>query len=399
MQYEPLNKIFYKNYEAYQSIYQKRFNNESAYRYNFAVGDDQAFVIITLEILNLITDILQLDKRLLKAIQSVPPIAIDQFTKKCIVEEIQLTNEIEGVQSTRKEIREVIQADEAKKKSKRMYGLVQKYMMLSQGEKISLRTCRDIRTLYDEFVLAEVKTDNPANVPDGEIFRKDMVEVVSPSQKVIHKGLYPEDKIISAMTATLDVLHNDQLNYFVNIAVFHYMFGYIHPFYDGNGRMSRFISSYLLNQRLEAVVGFGLSTTIKNKIKKYYDLFKDTNDYRNKGDLTPFVIGFLEFIAEAIETLCKTIEEKSEQFTFYIDKVDHYADNNKALRDILFVLVQISLFEDEGIGISELAEAADMGKSTVRMWLKKITGDVLISQQSGRTIVYRIDLDVMARIK
>ena len=62
-------------------------------------------------------------------------------------------------------------------------------------------------------------------------------------------------------------LNNDDINFLIRIAVFHYAFGYIHPFYDGNGRTSRFISSYLLSQRLEDLVSFRLSYTIKLNIK------------------------------------------------------------------------------------------------------------------------------------
>ena len=396
MLYEPLNKIFYKDNESYETIYRERFNSEFTYRYNFTIGDNQAFVVPDLEVLNLITSILQLDKRLLKLTNRLPRIALIQFTRKCIVDEIQLTNEIEGVRSTRKEIRELIHDESVNKKRKRLYGLVQKYMMLSNRQEIKLKTCQDIRTLYDEFILTEIKADDTSNIPDGEIFRKDIVEIVSQSQKVIHKGLFPEGKIISAMTSALDILHDNKLNTFMNIAVFHYMFGYIHPFYDGNGRMARFISSYLLNQQLESVVGFSLSYVIKNKIRKYYDMFKDANDYKNKGDLTPFVIGFLEFIEEVIENLCITIEERAEQFKFYVDKIGKYSDGNKSISLILFVLVQNALFDDEGISIPELAQATEMGQSTVRIWLKKIANDIMIITQSGRMNLYRVNLDVMS---
>ncbi|MDD4599841.1 MAG: hypothetical protein PHQ46_02080 [Negativicutes bacterium] len=120
MQYELLSKIFYKNNAAYESIYLNRFSSEFAYHYDFTIGEHQAFVGINLDILNLITSILQLDKRLLKASKGVPPIALYQFTKKCIVDEIQLTNEIEGVHSTRKEIRELINDKTERKERKRL---------------------------------------------------------------------------------------------------------------------------------------------------------------------------------------------------------------------------------------------------------------------------------------
>jgi len=398
MLYKSLSKLFYKNNEAYEITYRERFNNEFTYRYDFTIGENQAFVVMNLEILNLLTSILKLDKRLLKITKSVPPIALTQFTKKCIVDEIQLTNEIEGVHSTRKEIRELIDDKTENKEKKRLYGLVQKYMMLSYGQEVALKSCQDIRKLYDEFVLAEIKADNRENIPDGDIFRKEIVEIISSSQKVIHKGMYPESKIITAMTAALDMLNNNKLNDFVNIAVFHYMFGYIHPFYDGNGRMARFISSYLLNQQLESVVGFSLSYTIKNKLKKYYDMFKEANDYKNKGDLTPFIIGFLELIEETIENLCIIIEGKAEQYKFYKEKIEKYADGNKPIRNILHVLVQSALFDDEGISIQDLVEIAELSPSTIRGWIKQIPKDVLIVKQSGKMNVYSVNLDVVAKL-
>ncbi len=35
----------------------------------------------------------------------------------------------------------------------------------------------------------------------------------------------------------------------VSIAVFHYLFGYVHPFYDGNGRMARYLSSIFCSEK------------------------------------------------------------------------------------------------------------------------------------------------------
>ena len=80
-----------------------------------------------------------------------------------------------------------------------------------------------------------------------------------------------------------------------------------------------------------------------------------------------------------------------------MDKIRRYSDGNKSIRDILFVLVQNALFDDEGISIPELAQATEMGQSTVRIWLKKISNDIMIITQSGRMNVYRVNLDVMAQ--
>lgn len=397
MKYESLSKILYKDNNMYEPTYLKRFESESTYQYDFMIGKNKAFVVINLEVLNLISDISRLDKGLLETSKNLPTIALIQFTKKCIVDEIKLTNEIEGVYSTRKEIREIIN-DKTDNKTKRLYGLVNKYMMLIDNQRIELKSCQDIRNLYDEFILAEIKDDDPKNLPDGETFRKDIVEIVSSTQKVIHKGVYPETKIISAMTSALNDLNDGKMETLIKIAVFHYMFGYIHPFYDGNGRMARFISSYLLAQRLEPVVAFGLSYTIKEKIKKYYHIFKETNDPKNKGDLTPFVIGFLEFIKESIENLCSTLEAKAEKLNFYTEKIKKYVDGNNQLGKILYVLIQNSLFADEGISIEDISNIVGVSSSTIRTQIKKIPEDMLIISQSGRMKIYDVNLDVMAEV-
>ena len=105
--------------------------------------------------------------------------------------------------STRKEISDILDELETKSKGKRFYGLVKKYNMLMVKEELPLNTCQDIRDIYDELALAEVAEENPENVPDGQFFRKDSVSVYSPTQKEIHKGLYPEEKIIQATEQAL----------------------------------------------------------------------------------------------------------------------------------------------------------------------------------------------------
>ena len=155
-----------------------------------------------------------------------------------------LQTKFEGVRSTRQEIREAIFAQGKYNPDVRLWGIVNKYNKIINDENIKLKTCADIRNLYDDFILDEIKRNNTSDIPDGNIFRKNSVDIVSGTQKTIHRGVYPESKIIDYMTKALQFLHDDSVSIFIRIAVFHYLLGYIHPFYDGNGRMSRFITSY-----------------------------------------------------------------------------------------------------------------------------------------------------------
>ena len=149
--------------------------------------------------------------------------------------------------STRKEISSILSdlelQSKVKHKGERFYGLVQKYVLLKDDNEImKFESCEDIRHLYNELVYNEIAEDDSDNLPDGKLFRKDSASVVTPTQKTIHTGVYPEHNIISCMDKANNILNDNSIELIFRVAVFHYLFGYIHPFYDGNGRTSRFIS-------------------------------------------------------------------------------------------------------------------------------------------------------------
>ena len=108
MKYRALSSIFYSDNNKYLEIYKDRYNSESTYRFNFKVSGYDSFVVINHDILQQVESIMELDHQLLIKMNSVPPIALKQYTKKCLIDEIKMTNEIEGVISTRKEINEIL---------------------------------------------------------------------------------------------------------------------------------------------------------------------------------------------------------------------------------------------------------------------------------------------------
>ena len=65
------------------------------------------------------------------------------------------------------------------------------------------------------------------------------------------------------METLLGISNDKDLPFLISTALCYYLFTYIHPFYDGNGRTARFLTSYQLTQVLHYTVALRLPITIK----------------------------------------------------------------------------------------------------------------------------------------
>ena len=396
--YIVLSKLFYQNKDAYEQAYQQRFHSEYAVHLDFEVNRNPAFFVQTPEAYQMLTNILRMNTAVSNLCQALPGAAIHQFSRRCLIDEIVLTNSIEGVRSTRKEISDILDELGRKSKGKRFYGLVQKYNMLMTTEELPLDSCQDVREIYNELALAEVAQEEPENVPDGKLFRKGPVSVYSPRQKEIHKGLYPEERIIQAMEQALRFLTDDSCEILCRISVFHYLLEYIHPFYDGNGRLGRFICSYLLAQQLQPVTGYRISYTIKENIKDYYQAFTICNDPLNRGDLTPFLLMFLKIIEESVEKLMGSLQEGFVRLNRNLQKIPELVpDNDETLEELYSLLIQAALFSEFGVPTEVILKHVNISRSTLKVKLDKIPSKLLVKEKRGRVNYYALNVQELEK--
>lgn len=394
--YVLLKSLYYDHKEEYETLYESRFNSNECVHLNFSIANNPAFFLETPELMKKVVEITRLDKAISQLSNSLPDIALKQYINKCLIDEIVITNNIEGVHSTRKEIGEILDDLEGKS-DKRFFGLVNKYNALITGSYVSIKDSRDIRELYDEMFLTEIIEENPKDAPDGEIFRKDHVNVVDSRQKVIHHGLYPESKIISSMDDAINILNDDDIDPLFRISIFHYLFGYIHPFYNGNGRLNRFISSYYLANTLESIMGYRLSYTIKENINKYYKSFKVVNEKINKGDITPFIFTYLDFIKESAMNLRDGLVEKAKRLELFAKQLASLPyGNDEKYSSLYYYLLQASLFSEIGISTSELLQYLNVSRPTLLKRLNNIDeSNLLITEKRDLNKFYQLNLDTL----
>lgn len=399
-----LKKLFHIDRDQYEKEYLRRFSDENTVHLNFPIGSNTAFFCQTVEIFQVLLSIERTDKQIEELCHDLPGVAFEQFKQRCLISEIILTNNIEGVHSTRKEISSIFKSLEKQDKRRRFVGLVKKYAVMDSA--ISIKTPQDIRKIYDDIFYDEIKAADPDNLPDGNIFRAGSVSVYNSEQEEIHRGLLPENNIISSMKNALELLNNETIDKMIRIAVFHYLFGYIHPFYDGNGRVSRFISSYLLSNELNPLIGYRLSSTIKEKIKQYYDAFEICNSPINKGDLTPFIEMFLNILNISEEQLYDSLKERVDNFAYYRGKIksmmslnDDKNGQDANLYGIYDLLIQATLFSDIGISTKELEKYTKLTYNTVVKYLNMIDKKLLVKNKQGKACYYMLNRDMLAQIK
>ncbi|HOW38743.1 MAG TPA: Fic family protein, partial [Bacillota bacterium] len=340
------------------------------------------------------TEIYRLDKKIQILSDGLPGAAAMQFIKECLINEIQNTNDIEGVVSTKKEIRDILD-QLSNRKNDRLFGMVNRYKFLLENHDFNLKTPSDVRRIYDELVGEEIRQSNPDEELDGTVFRKNTVYLYRAAGKVLHEGINPESEIIAYLSSALRILEVESLDLLIRLSVFHYLFGYIHPFYNGNGRVNRFIGSYLLNRTFTPVVSFRMSQQIKEQKKLYYEAFEKTNDARNRGDLGTFCFYFLQILKNLFASTLTLLTEKTERLNHYHGLLDSCRLQDKEKR-LLFLLIQGSLFSDHGITIRDLAKNMDQSVPWVR---KKITlfqsRNWIQKTRNGREFGFSADLSAM----
>ncbi|WP_167629106.1 Fic family protein [Listeria valentina] len=359
MNYKYLHKIFNEmSSEAYQKEKKKRIEGYGAIRLDFEIktfGFPDKFKLFFYSHPKMMANaekIMVDSEKIKKIARDLPGIAKESYQINTLVEEMQGTNEIEGVRSSRAEmrtgLRKIIQDNAELLRHK---SLIKSYLKLQQEKVALLSTPQDVREIYDYLVLDEIKKED---LPDGEIFRRGPSELTkSNSGKVVHRNTMTEETLKEEIQKMIHFMNDDELPCLHKIAIGHFIFGYLHPYYDGNGRTARYISSIYLKKLLNPITSLSLSKACKDNLKIYVDAFSSTNSFKSAGDLTYFIDAFFDILNREQTSIIADLKEKRER----LKEIHKHLQDDVELSDreasVLFILFQEYIYGEFSEGVTK----------------------------------------------
>lgn len=305
-----------------------------------------------------------------------------QIIQSFLLDEIQSSNSIENIYSTRHDIFYLINGG-LNIKDKKTECITKAYSILLKKEIKNIETLSDIRNVYDLLMYDIIEKEN---IPDGKYFRKDRV-YISDGIKNIHAGYYPEDKIISAMKDFLKIYNDKDLDLYVSLPLTHFVFETVHPFYDGNGRLGRLLLSMKMFNDTSSYMSFILSKAIKNNKTKYYRALEKARDDREYGLLNQFVYDFDMMILNSVNQVINEINEKKNNISTYLDENKYSKSETK----ILSILNEATVLSDYGVSMNEIIENTHLSKRIIAYTIKKLkTNNKLSIKRIGKNNYYSL---------
>lgn len=396
MEYKSLKKLFHMyGWDSIETEYNMRLNSYSSYVTDFIIHPIQdekqrieikypLFFVINRALSIQLEKVLKNSDRIKQLSSSLPKIANDSYIKHLLINELQSTNETENVKSTKKEI--AASLNKTKGENKRFDGLVNQYIMLENGN-VSFNSVSDIRGIFDSIVSSEIKE---TDLPDGNLFRKNSIGVYDNSKsKWVHRNEFKEPEIFEYLTMLISFIKHYEAPTIYKILASHYMFEYIHPFYDGNGRVGRYILTKLLNDNLDSFTALTFSYVVNNNKNKYYKSFEEASDYFNKGELTNFIDEMMQLLIEGQNNIIETFENNIKIITRLAKSLDQQTLNKYDLA-VLFVLLQDKVFGSKysRISIKELKDIVGYSRNKVNEVISKYE-DKLVKIKSN-PVVYEV---------
>jgi len=201
--------------------------------------------------------------------------------------------------------------------------------------------------------------------------------------EIVYTPPQEKDEIFDLLSNFLEHfnINKSDLSPVINLAVLHYQFESIHPFYDGNGRTGRILNIlYLIINDLLDIPILYLSSYINENKAQYY---KYLNHVNKTNEWEEYILYMLKALEETANNTIEKINKITEQLKKTVETV-----KEKAPKIYRKELVEL-LFEQPYSKIEFVVEKLNVERKAASRYLKKLEEiGILKSEKIGRENVY-----------
>ena len=294
--------------------------------------------------------------------------AFEELRKKAIIESVKGSNEIEGIVTTEERIKDLIEgATPVTHDEKEILGY-KDALNLIHTENKNLDVSRDVILMFHRMMEENV---NPIEAGNFKSRDNLIMEYMPDGSRRVRfnpvKANETEQAIEQLLLAYYDARQDMEIPVLFLIPCFIVDFLCIHPFLDGNGRVSRLLTVLMLY-----IAGYDIGKYISvekqiNEYKEsYYAALEQSSDgwHDNKNDYTPFIVNFLQI-------LYKCFKELDESFMDISLKKAKKSERVEAV--LMGAVVPISKADIEG-------KLPDVSVKTIELVLNKMLKDEKIEK-------------------
>ncbi|MBC7466970.1 MAG: Fic family protein [Bdellovibrio sp.] len=307
----------------------------------------------------------------------------DEFLLDSTIEEAITSAIYEGAHSTRAQAEQLI-ASGNKPKNKDEWMLINnframKWVKENQNVALSKKIVLQLHKIVTENTLEGDDVNFQGKLRDNKVF-------VGNHEGIDHSKLDQAiDEMISLITNNPRYFHP-----LLKGILIHYFIGYIHPFFDGNGRTARALFYFKsIKNQLNYVELLSVSAYLRTHGKQYEKSFEKVKD--NEYDLTYFI----DFCLDSISFALKEVSRK----VHYLLRMTDLKDRFEISATQVGLLQRMALHKFRTIDIEEYAAQISKSREFARQELKGLLELNLVSEiKVSKKLVYKVNADKLKEL-
>ena len=240
---------------------------------------------------------------------------LSALREKAIIESVRDSNALEGIVTTEERLRDIVSGDKPVNHSEQEISGYRDALNLIHTEYESLDLSEELIKRLHSMITSETAPTRAGRYKTAD---NQIIEIDENGRRRIRFSPVPADETEEAMEQLLlayyDARQDEVIPALLLIPCVVLDFLCVHPFFDGNGRISRLMTLFLM---YNSGYDIGRFISVERMISEYKEAYystlaeSSTGWHENKSDYIPFVIFFLQILYRCYKELDECFMDES----------------------------------------------------------------------------------------